>query len=61
MSIWIKGALAAFITSAAGALTAAALDPDHFSTADIQHLGLIALISGVVGLAAYLKQSPIPQ
>lgn len=61
MSAWFKGIIVAFITSAGGALAAYIADPDHFSTANPKHMAIMATVSGIVGVAAYLKQSPIPQ
>lgn len=58
---WLKGLLAAFISSAASALTVAVVDPQHFNLSAWKPLATVVVVSGVVGAAAYLKQSPIPQ
>lgn len=58
--MWLKGLLAAFIQSAATSVTLIVVDPSHF--ANNWHMLLsAALVSGVVGAALYLKQSPIPK
>jgi hypothetical protein len=60
---WLKGLLAAFISAAANSITTVAVDPEKFnvsSVGGIQHLLIAAGVSGLVGGALYLKQSPVP-
>lgn len=57
---WLKGLLAAAISGATSTLGAMVLDPDHFNTANLKHLGIIAGIGAVTGTVGYLKQSPLP-
>ncbi len=67
--IWLKGILAAAIAGAAnGVITgfaAVGLDPQHFNLqaglhATLAIAGISALMSAIIGVAAYLKQSPLP-
>ena len=67
--IWLKGLLAAAIAGAAnGVITgfaAVGIDPSHFNLqAGFRNTLAIAAISAVmsalIGVAAYLKQSPLP-
>jgi hypothetical protein len=66
---WLKGVVAAAIAgSANGIITgfaAVGIDPAHFNLQSGLHATLsIAMISaamsGIIGVAAYLKQSPLP-
>ena len=66
---WLKGVVAAAIAgSANGIITgfaAVGIDPSHFNLQSGLHATLsIAMISaamsGIIGVAAYLKQSPLP-
>jgi hypothetical protein len=67
---WVKGILRSFISGGAGAIgsgiSANIVDPDHFQVGNGQFhklaalMGLTFLIGGVISLAAYLKQHPIP-
>ena len=68
--IWLKGMLAATIAGAAnGVITgfaAVGIDPGHFNLqAGFRNtLGIAAIsavMSAIIGVAAYLKQSPLPQ
>lgn len=69
MNVWTKGLLAACISGAAnGVMTAFAaigFDPSHFNlqagitpTMEIAAVG--SLFGAIIGVAAYLKQSPLP-
>lgn len=61
MANWAKGLAAAFITGAANAVVLLVADPATFNLTDgLGKVGLVALVSGIVGAAAYLKQSPLP-
>jgi hypothetical protein len=68
--IWLRGMLAAAISGASGGvmtgLAAVGIDPAHFNlqtgmgaTAKIG--GAAALINAVIGVAAYLQKSPLPE
>ncbi len=67
--IWLRGMLAASISGAAGGvltgLAAIGIEPAHFNlTAGFGHTWRIgaaaALINAVIGVAAYLQKSPLP-
>lgn len=69
LELWAKGLLAAAIAGAAnGVITgfaAVGIDPAHFNLQaglrpTLAIAGVSALMSGIVGVAAYLKQSPLP-
>ena len=69
LELWLKGLAAAAIAGVAnGVITgfaAAGIDPAHFNLqaglkATLAIAGVSALMSGIVGVAAYLKQSPLP-
>jgi len=68
--IWLKGIVAAGIAGGAnGVITgiaAVGIDPQHFNLQGGLHptlaiAGVSALMSGIIGIAAYLKQSPLPK
>jgi len=67
--VWLKGLLAAIISgSANGVVTAYSLlgiDSEHFNLNTglhnvLQVAGSVAVISGFLGAAMYLRQSPVP-
>ena len=67
--VWIKGVAAAGVSGGAnGVVTgfaAIGIDPNHFNlSAGMSHTltigGASAAISAVLGVALYLRQSPIP-
>jgi hypothetical protein len=67
--VWWRGLLAAAIAGGAnGVITgfaAVGIDPDHFNLRaglrpTLAIAGVSALMSGIIGVAAYLKQSPLP-
>ncbi len=69
LELWLKGLAAAAISGGAnGVVTgfaAIGIDPDHFNlAAGLSHTlsigGISAAISAVLGVALYLRQSPIP-
>jgi len=68
--IWLKGILAAAISGAAGGVltgfAALGIDPQHFNlqtglTATLHIGAAAALINAVIGVAAYLQKSPLPE
>ncbi len=69
MHIWIKGILAAAIAGAANGIitgfAAVGIDPQKFNLqaglrATLAIAGVSAIMSAIIGVAAYLKQSPLP-
>ena len=69
LELWAKGLLAAAIAGAAnGVITgfaAVGIDPAHFNLQaglrpTLAIAGMSAVMSGIIGVAAYLKQSPLP-
>ena len=69
LEIWLKGILAAAISGGAGGvltgLAAAGIDPQHFNLqagigATLRIGVAAALINSVIGVAAYLQKSPLP-
>jgi hypothetical protein len=68
--LWWRGLVAAGIAGGAnGVITgfaAVGIDPDHFNLqaglhATLAIAGVSAMMSGIIGVAAYLKQSPLPR
>jgi hypothetical protein len=69
MHIWIRGILAAAISGASGGvltgLAAVGIDPQHFNLqsaiGSTFRIGMAAaVINAVIGVAAYLQKSPLP-
>ena len=67
--VWLKGMLDAGISGAAGGvmtgLAAVGIDPAHFNLqagmgATLRIATAAALINAVIGVAAYLQKSPLP-
>ena len=67
--MWLKGIAAAAIAAGAnGVITgfaAVGIDPMHFNLQAGLHstlaiAGISAMMSSIIGVAAYLKQSPLP-
>jgi len=70
IEIWLKGLLAAAVSGAAGGvltgLAAVGIDPQHFNLqtgtgATLRIATAAALINAIIGVAAYLQKSPLPQ
>jgi hypothetical protein len=68
--IWLRGILAAGICGGANGvitgLAAIQIHPEHFNLGGGLHLTLVlagvsAMVSGITGVAAYLKKSPLPK
>ncbi|HLI35503.1 MAG TPA: hypothetical protein VKW70_10690 [Terriglobia bacterium] len=62
--IWLKGLFAAIVSSAANSISVLIADPHHFNPSvagGFKNLGVVALVSAIVGAALYLKQSPVPK
>ena len=69
VEIWLKGLVAAAISGAAGGVltgfAAVGIDPQHFNLqagigATLRIGMAAALINAVIGVAAYLQKSPLP-
>ncbi len=69
VEVWAKGLAAASIAGAAnGVITgfaAVGIDPNHFNLqaglkSTLAIAGVSAIMSALIGAAAYLKQSPLP-
>lgn len=69
LELWIKGLVAAAISGGANGIVtgfaAIGIDPSHFNLATgLNHTlsigGISAAISAVLGVALYLRQSPLP-
>ena len=70
LRLWLKGIVAAAISGAAGGIltgfAAVGIDPQHFNLqagmgATFRIGAAAALINAVIGVAAYLQKSPLPQ
>jgi hypothetical protein len=69
LRMWLQGIVAAGISGAAGGvmtgLAAVGIDPAHFNLqtgmgATVRIGAAAALINAVIGVAAYLQKSPLP-
>ncbi len=69
LHIWIKGIFAAAISGAAGGIltgfAAVGIDPQHFNlnsgfAATLKIALAAATINAIIGVAAYLQKSPLP-
>jgi hypothetical protein len=67
--LWLKGILAAAISGGAGGVltgfAAVGIDPQHFNLqsgmgATMRIGAAAALINAIIGVAAYLQKSPLP-
>jgi hypothetical protein len=70
LEIWLRGLLAAAVSGGAGGiltgLAAVGIDPQHFNLqtgtgATLRIATAAALINAIIGVAAYLQKSPLPQ
>jgi hypothetical protein len=70
LEIWLKGLFAAAVSGAAGGvmtgLAAVGIDPGHFNLqtglGSTARIGMAAAaINAVIGVAAYLQKSPLPE
>ncbi len=61
--IWLKGAISAIIAGAANAVTVVIIDPITFNLfqGGAMQLLSVVIVSAIVGLALYLKSSPLPE
>jgi hypothetical protein len=69
VELWVRGLIAAGISGAAGGiltgLAAIGIDPEHFNFAKglnamLQIAGAAAIINALIGVAAFLQKSPLP-
>ncbi len=70
LEIWLRGIIAAAISGGAGGvltgLAAVGIEPQHFNLqagmgATLRIAAAAALINAVIGVAAYLQKSPLPE
>ena len=70
LEIWLKGLVAAAVSGGSGGVltgfAAVGIDPQHFNLqagvgATLRIAVAAALINAVIGVAAYLQKSPLPQ
>ena len=70
IEVWLRGLLAAGVSGGAGGIltgfAAVGIDPQHFNLqagmgATLRIAAAAALINAVIGVAAYLQKSPLPQ
>lgn len=70
LELWLRGLLAAAVSGGAGGIltgfAAVGIDPQHFNLqtgmgATLRIAAAAALINAVIGVAAYLQKSPLPQ
>lgn len=57
---WLRGLVGAAVGGAANSVTVMIVDPANFNLSDFRKLGVFALVSTVISLALYLRQSPVP-
>jgi hypothetical protein len=69
IELWLKGLLAAAVSGGAGGVltgfAAVGIDPQHFNLqtgmgATLRIAAAAALINSIIGVAAYLQKSPLP-
>ena len=59
--VWLHGLLGAIIGGAAASIGSMVVDPETFNFGDgLKKMGTVALISGIINGAFYLKGSPVP-
>ena len=70
IELWLKGILAAAVSGGAGGVltgfAAVGIDPQHFNlqagvAATLRIAIAASLINAVIGVAAYLQKSPLPE
>lgn len=58
---WARGLLGAFIQSASVVISTMIVDPETFNIEDgLAKVGIVALVSGIVGAALFLQKKPLP-
>lgn len=59
---WLQGLISAIISGAATSVTMIIVDPQTFNfDQGLKKVGIVALVSGLVSAANFLKQSPLPK
>lgn len=59
---WSKGLLSAVIHSVASTVVVVVVDPQTFNLDEgLNKLATVALVSGILGAASYLKDTPMPE
>ena len=62
LMIWLKGLISATVSGAAASIGTMVAAPTDFNLgAGLRRLLTVAVVSGIIGAANYLKQSPIPE
>ena len=60
--VWLKGLISATVSGAAASIGTMVAAPADFNLgAGLRRLLTVAVVSGIIGAANYLKQSPIPE
>lgn len=58
---WLKGLISAFIGAAANSITVVIVDPVSFNPlTQTKKVLMVAVVSGAIAAAFYLKKSPLP-
>ncbi len=59
---WLKGLISGFVTGFTTAITTLVVAPETFNASPegIKKTVIVALVSAVLSVANYLKQSPLP-
>ncbi|MFM1756912.1 MAG: hypothetical protein RL621_1894 [Bacteroidota bacterium] len=58
--IWLKGLFSALISGVASAIVLMVVNPSDFNFQDTTKILTVAIVSGIISMANYLKQSPLP-
>lgn len=58
LRMWALGLVTAALSGAGTAVSAMILDPEHFNTGQLRHLGLVAGLGALMAVANYFRQSP---
>lgn len=61
MRTWLNGLLTAAISGITMTAGAMVIDPEHFNTGTLKHLGMVALAGALIGVLNFLRQSPLPK
>ena len=58
---WARGLVGAFIQSASVVISTMIVDPETFNIGEgLAKVGMVALVSGIVGAALFLQKRPLP-
>jgi hypothetical protein len=59
--VWLHGLISALVGGAATSISTIVVAPEQFNLeGGLLNVGKVALVSGIVSAAMYLKQSPLP-